>query len=203
MLKYTALASLALSLATGSAVAGGALTYELLPDSTITPSIGAFPVGLKEALTGTFTWMPESPSQVFDSNGFFTTSLDLSSGMFSMTLAPNARDWSSSTAIGPGGFTGFMADVDLLNSNQNPWTIATNANGSYVGPAYAPTELVFGGVGLAPGDGGFFIAQLHIDAELVPAHVPDSGGSLGLVGAALFSLVVLYRTMGPAWARHE
>ncbi len=190
MKKYLVLALLALTQFSISAMAANALTYQLLSDSTITAVGGP---GSSEALAGSFTWLPVFPSQLVDSDEFFTTSLDFTSNSYSMTLASNPRNWMNGTKTGPSGATIFYADVDLLNSNLNPWTIAAFGSGSYVGSPSAPTEIIFDSEGIAPGGGGVFIAKLYIHAALVPSNVPEEGATICLLGVAMAGLIALRR----------
>jgi hypothetical protein len=60
-------------------------------------------------------------------------------------------------------------------------------SGSYAGPATAPTEIVLNFEGLAPAQGGNFVAYLSIDAVLVPEPA-----STALLLTALVCLAAIF-----------
>jgi hypothetical protein len=172
---------------------GQTLTYQLLPDSSITPAAGGIPIGSSEPLRGSFTWVAYTPSDIVDSDTFNITSLQFTSSSYSFTLASGSQP-DNTTQAGPDGQTGLNAMVNLAGSTQNPWLIGAYGSGSYQGPASAPTELVLDAEGLYPGESGLNAANFYIHARLVcePAMIslllaasPGAGGTVS--GGGVFA----------------
>lgn len=159
------------------------LTYDLLPDSTITPVSDGVPTGPSQSLTGSFSWQQYTPSFVVDCNTFFVTDLDFHASGFSLTLTSGSPD--STTPSDPNGQTDMDAYVNWAGGPPGPYLIGGFAEGTYTGPATAPTGLkMTEGFGLA--SGGLWQDYLYIDATLVPE---PSVSLLGIVGlGALFVL---------------
>ena len=161
-------------------VFGEDLNYQLLPDSIITPISG----GDSQQLTGSFTWVPHIPSYVVDSDTFDIVSLVFNSLSYQLTLEGEQPD--NITQIGPEGQTALNANVNWLGSSQNPWALLAYENGSYMGSANAPTQIISYDA-LYPYGGGYSVAFVYIDAQL--ATVPESGtfewASFGAVGILL------------------
>ena len=154
-------------------VMGQTLTYQLLPSSTITPATEGIPSGPSQPLTGFFTWVPHTPSDVEDSDTFNITSLNFTSSTYSLTLA-NGSQPDNTTQIGPNGQTGLNAEVNLAGSLQNPWFLGAYGNGSFSGPATAPTRITFNAEGFYSSVSGFNEANLIIDARLIPDQVTNT-----------------------------
>lgn len=161
---------LALVLGIHNAVAG-TLYYELLPDSTITPILnGGTGTGPSQPLTGSFAWTPVIPSGIVDSKEFSITALKFRSPSYFLTL-DNSPQPDNITKNGPDGQTALNAYVNWQNAAQNPYFIGGFNQGTYLGPASAPTRLMLT-EGIGPSTGGAWQAYLYIDARLVPRPSP-------------------------------
>jgi len=144
---------------------GQSLTYRLLSDSTITPT-GGVPTGPAEKLSGTFTWSQIIPGNITGSDAFATTNLNFSSPSYTITLATNPQPLSA-TATAPNGSTRLSVNVNYVQSTTNPWAIVPFSNGTFTGPANAPTRITFNDEGFySPADYGYH-AGFYIDAILV------------------------------------
>ncbi len=154
-----------------TATLGQSLEYRLLPDSTITPASSGIPTGTAQPLTGTFTWV-STPSGIIDCDAFNITALNFKSRSYRFTLASGSQP-DNTTMVGTDGWTELNAYVDLAKSSTNPWFLGSYGNGSYTGPATAPTRLILGSIGLYSPDGPND-ALVYIDAELtdVPSTNP-------------------------------
>jgi len=162
----------------------GVLHYELLPDSTVTPHDGATPTGPSESLTGSFSWSPVIPSSIADSMQFDITSLIFSSPSYLLALN-NSSQPDNITKTGPAGDTALNAYVVWQGAPQNPYFIGGFGQGTYVGSAAAPSQLMLT-EGLGPSAGGSFVAYVYIDAQLVPE--PSTCSLIALVSAGLLIL---------------
>jgi hypothetical protein len=156
------------------------LSYVLLPDSTFTPHNGAVATGPSQPLTGSFSWVQYIPSDVLDCNLFTVTALNFQTTGYSLTLADESPD--SVTPSDPNGQTDMDADVNWAGGTAGPYFIGGFAEGTYTGPATAPTGLKmtegFGG----PSNDGLWQAYLYIDA--VPVPEPTTLALAGLGGLA-------------------
>jgi hypothetical protein len=155
------------------------LTYDLLPDSTITPVNG----GPSQPLTGSFSWLQYTPSFVSDCYTFFVTDLNFQAPGFSLTLTSGSPD--STTPSDPNGQTDMNAYVNWAGGPPGTYLIGGFNQGTCTGPATAPTGLKMT-EGFGPASGGAWQDYLYIDAVLVPE---PSVSLLGVVGfGALFAL---------------
>ena len=164
--------------------AQGVLHYQLLPDSTVTPHDGATPTGPSESLTGSFSWTPVIPSGIVDSMQFDITSLTFNSQSYVLTLN-NSSQPDNTTKIGPSGDTALNAYVVWQGAPQNPYFIGGFGQGTYVGSAATPSQLILT-EGMGPSAGGNWVAYLSIDAQLVPE--PSTCSLIALVSARLLML---------------
>lgn len=164
------------------------LTYQLLPDSSVTPVLADGSAGVAQPLRGFFSMLINVPTEYTDSDSFLLTSLHFTSASYSFKLA-GTLGGSIATQIGPDGQTEFAAWATSPGLQQSSDFIGSYANGSFDGDATAPTELYFEGVGLAPLGEGAWTARMVIHAELTPTRVtlesvlvtasPPRGGTAG------------------------
>jgi hypothetical protein len=159
--------------------AQGVFDYVLLPDSTITPHNGPIPTGPSEALTGFFSWASVIPSQIQDAFEFNVTSLSFQSASYSLLWDNSSPQFGSSTPNGPYGQTALDANVLWA---QNPYAIGGFDQGTFLGTPAAPSRLIMT-EGLAPRAGGYWVAYLYIDAQLVspPVTIQTVSRSGGLI----------------------
>jgi len=159
------------------------VTYELLPDSTITPHNGSSATGPAQSLTGYFSCEPGvlgGPKD--DDYGFILTSLDFTSSSYSLTLGGTVPR-SSAFITYPSAQTTL---IGYVNSAGSTMLIATFADGSFQGPESAPTQLTYNNIiGMGPSAGGLWVAYLNIDAEVVPEPATWPLFSVGAGGLML------------------
>jgi hypothetical protein len=165
-------------------LAQGTLNYVLLPDSTITPHNGATATGPSQSLTGFFSWVPHVPSYVVDSDTFDITALIFKSSAYSLTLTDGSQP-DNVTQTGPDGDTSLNAYVNWPGGAQNPYFIGGFGQGTYLGPAAAPSQLILT-EGLGSNTGGNWIGYLYIDAQLVPE--PSAWSLSALASGGMLSL---------------
>lgn len=142
------------------------LNYVLLPDSTITPTSGGIPIGPSEQLTGSFSWIQYTPSLNQDVYTFYVTALNFQAPGYSLSLADGAQP-DSTTPSDPNGQTDMNADVNWAGGPPGPYFIGGFAEGTYTGPATAPTGLEMT-EGFVVATGGNWQDYLYIDAVVVP-----------------------------------
>lgn len=156
------------------------LSYVLLPDSTFTPHDGAVATGPSQPLTGSFSWLQSTLSSISDSYTFYVTALNFQTPGYSLTLTDGSPD--STTPSDPNGQTDMDAYVNWAGDHPTgPYLIGGFAEGTYTGPATAPTGLkMTEGFGIA--SGGSWQGYLYIDA--VPVPEPTTLALAGLGGLA-------------------
>lgn len=159
-----------------------AQTFDLLPDSTITPYSGGIPTGPSETLTGSFSWTVV-PSGIGYITAFQLTSLNFESASFSLSLNLENNSYDPDTQSS--GVAYFDAEVLQADSSQNLLIMSTDNNGTFEGPFTAPTEVSCPNLSLAPSGGGANIAFLNIDAELASGAPEPSTCDLLLGGMGL------------------
>jgi len=140
-----------------------AISYVLLPGSTITPVSGATPIGPTESLVGTFDWIYNSPD---GSHSFLdAVSLDLFSSSFHLTLQIGnnvATGISASNVL-------FLENVNMTGLSIPVGQISSIVSGTYAGPITAPTFVSFPQLGITPPSGsGLYVAKLSFTAQQVP-----------------------------------
>lgn len=138
------------------------LQYQLLPDSTITPVA----TGISQPLSGGFTWLLVTPSDLVDANEFDTTFLSFVSASYSITLT-NSSQYSSSTQTGPDGDTSLNALVSVIGDSQSSDFIGGYGDGTFTGSSTAPFQLAMT-EGMGASSGGAWTAHLYIHAQLAP-----------------------------------
>ena len=141
MKSKTLIVFLALAVLTPLAArAQGTLTYDLLPDSTITPHDGAGATGPSQPLTGSFSWSLNPTSDILDCYTFSVISLNFLSPGYSLTLAAGLQP-DSLTPSDANGQTDMDAYVNWAEGPAGSYFIGGFAQGAYTGPATAPTGL--------------------------------------------------------------
>ena len=169
------------------ATMGQSLSYRLLSDSTITPTSGGVASGPAETLSGTFIWSQVIPGNIVGSDAFATTNLNFSSASYTITLATNPQPLSA-TAVAANGSTRLSVKVNYGQSDTNPWSIVPFDNGTFTGPADAPTRIIFSSEGFySPGDFGYH-ANFYIDAILVSNSAETNQSTNVLTLAATMQL---------------
>ncbi len=149
-----------------NATIGQSLTYRLISDSTITPTTGDTASGPAEVLRGTFIWSQVIPDNIPNSDAFATTDLNFSSASYTITLATNSQPLSA-TATAANGYTRLSVNANWAECASNPWSIGPFANGTFTGPANAPTRITFSSEGFTSFVDYQNHAKLYIDAILV------------------------------------
>ncbi len=140
------------------------LHYTLLPGSTVTPYLGAMPIGPPEPLTGSFDWIRVDTGTTVI--GFDATHLDFRSNSFLITLNTTVNDLF--TAVFPDScLTYFGETVDLTGLGAPVGEmLSSDDNGCYSGPPEQPHSLSYPDVSISPVGGGPFVARLSIIAGL-------------------------------------
>ena len=149
-----------------NATMGQSLTYQLLSDSTITPTSGGVASGPAEPLSGTFTWSQVIPGNVLASDSFATTNLNFSSASYTITLAGGSQPLSA-TATAANGSTRLSVNVNYAQAGGNPWSIVPTGNGTFTGPPNAPTRITFNSESFYSPTDYLYHASFYIDAILV------------------------------------
>jgi hypothetical protein len=180
-----------MSVLAGSSIAQAepiTLNYRLLPGSTITPVIGATPIGPAEKLRGSFNWLPSEPTCCF----FEATALSFYSPSFSITLNQTALNNSESIVFPDSPTTYFSEVVDLGGFDIDVGGVSSSVPGSYLGSPGAPTFVSYPFAQLSPLGGGTFRAKLNFSAVLVPEPSAWILSSIGLT--APFFLRAVYKS---------
>lgn len=153
-----------LALSVGRPARADALSYTLLPGSTITPYLGAVPIGPPEPLTGRFDWIQVDTGTTVI--GFDATLLNFRSASFFITLNTTVNDLF--TSVFPDScLTLFGETVDLTGLGASVGEmLSSDNNGCYAGPPDRPDSLSYSNVSIAPVNGGLFVARLSITAAL-------------------------------------
>ena len=163
-LVETALLTGLMALSGGRSARADALSYTLLPGSTITPYLGAVPIGPTEPLAGRFDWIQvDTGTSVI---GFDATYLNFRSASFSITLDTAVNDLA--TSVFPDScltYFGEIVDLEGLGASVGVMESADN-NGCYAGPPDHPDSLSYPDVSIAPVGGGLFVARVRITAAL-------------------------------------
>ena len=149
---------------------GQSLTYQLLSDSTFTPASGGIPTGPAQPMTGSFTWVQHLPSGFLNSDAFTITNLSFKSTGYTLTLG-SGEEPESPVMSSPGGHTYFSINVNWSESNTNPWSIIAWADGTFSGPANAPTNLTFTSEGFYSPANGANYGLLYIHAQLGASNI--------------------------------
>jgi hypothetical protein len=158
------------------------LNYVLLPDSTLTPVNLDGPTGPSQPLIGSFSWIQLIPSSATDCYTFGVTALNFQAPGYSLTLTDGSP--ASLTPSDPNGQTDMDAYVNWAGGPPGPYLIGGFAEGTYTGPATAPTGLkMTEGFGIA--SGGNWQDYLYIDAVAVPEPTMLALAGLGGLAALI------------------
>lgn len=114
------------------------------------------------------------------------TALDFGSSSFTLRLDPHNSSLSS--VFSSNNTTIFNVLVDYSGSSPNPFDLLSMNPGSFQGSLPDLSLVHYTNVDLSPDEGGFFLAELTIVAELVPEPSSWNLLFLGLVPLLLMAL---------------